>query len=438
MAISHAKLGWDSLGTSFECACGQTHALPIEACYVGPEAAVRLARFARQRCGTNGVVVSDANTRTAAGDAPYSALSAAGKSLQEVQYPGDDLDATEEIGEALAKAITGVQFVVAVGAGTISDLAKYAGSKLRIPVLLYPTAASMNGYTSGIVALKVRGLKRTLPCRPATGVFADPRVSATAPTPMAAAGIADFLSKASSSTDWRAAHILRGGYYCHRPREFFEGTQEAVLQAAQTIKGGDLAAYQTVLEALMLSGFSMVIAGSSAPASGGEHLISHYLDMKSALYGTPHDLHGAQVGVATVYCLKLWERILEEGLQGDIETLAARAPGEAAIEAMIRDDWPVAVAEQVLAQWRAKRLNTKQLREELRLFDTRLPQLRDECADDLLLSSVVAEAIRAAGGPIDPRELNAPVDEYRKAQSRSRYIRNRFTVLDLAAELGLT
>jgi glycerol-1-phosphate dehydrogenase [NAD(P)+] len=47
--------------------------------------------------------------------------------------------------------------------------------------------------------------------------------------------------------------------------------------------------------ALMLNGIAMEICGSSRPASGSEHLISHALDLVSK---RPR-LHGLQVGVAT-------------------------------------------------------------------------------------------------------------------------------------------
>jgi glycerol-1-phosphate dehydrogenase [NAD(P)+] len=296
----------------------------------------------------------------------------------------------------------------------------------------------MNGYTSGIVALKVRGLKRTQPCMPALGVFADPRVVATAPQRMTAAGVGDFLSKASSSTDWRAAHLIRGDYFCERPREFFEGVQERLLAAAPAVGRGEPEAIAVVLDALLLSGFSMVVAGSSAPASGGEHLISHYLDMKHALYGTPNDLHGTQVGVATVHCLQLWERALAVEPAGlDIEALAAAQPPEEVIDARIVEDWGPTVGQEVREQWAEKRLDPDGLRGQLRRFCDLLPQLREDLEQDLLPSATVAEAIRASGGPAEPDGLEAPVEEYRRALESARYIRNRFTVLDLAAELGI-
>ena len=45
----------------------------------------------------------------------------------------------------------------------------------------------------------------------------------------------------------------------------------------------------------MLNGIAMEMCGSSRPASGSEHLISHALDADS----TRPRLHGLQVGVAT-------------------------------------------------------------------------------------------------------------------------------------------
>ena len=156
----------------------------------------------------------------------------------------------------------------------------------------------------------MRGLKRTVPCRPAIGIFADPHVVATAPQRMLAAGVGDFLSKCSASADWRVAHLLRGEPYDQNALRFYEGIMDGVLDAADRVGRAEPDAVALVLEALLLSGLSMLVAGSSAPASGGEHLISHYLDMKHALYGAENDLHGTQTGVATVYCLRLWEHVL--------------------------------------------------------------------------------------------------------------------------------
>jgi len=256
---------------------------------------------------------------------------------------------------------------------------------------------------------------------------------------MAAAGVADFLSKCSSAADWRAAHLLRGGYYCDRPREFNDGIQERLFQQAGAVGRGEPEAIRLVMEALLLSGFGMVIAGSSAPASGGEHLISHYLDMKHALYDTGQDLHGAQVGVATIYTLGLWERVLAlDPAALDPEALFARQPDEAQIEREIFADWGDQVGAEVLGQWREKRLDREAFFREVAVFQSMHARLREEARRELQPAATVAECVRACGGPTTPEELTVSLAEYHNGVARARYLRNRFTILDLAAELGLT
>ena len=66
----------------------------------------------------------------------------------------------------------------------------------------------------------------------------------------------------------------------------------------------DLEGIRLLATALMLNGIAMEICGSSRPASGSEHLISHALDLISE---KPH-LHGLQVGVATYMISQLQGR----------------------------------------------------------------------------------------------------------------------------------
>ncbi len=410
----------------------------IQACHIGTDAAAQLARFARENLGSSCFILSDENTRAAAGDTVHAALGAVGKRLSERMYGSAPLDATDVLGNEVAKTAQDSDFLVAIGSGALCDLAKYAGDQLKKPVLLFATAASMNGYTSGIVALKSNGLKGTSPCRPATAVFADPGLVAKAPRAMAAAGVADYLSKCSASADWRAAHFLRGDHFDESALQFYEGVLDGILEGAERVGHGEPEAVADVLEALMLSGLSMLIAGSSSPASGGEHLISHYLDMKSALYGTPHDLHGAQVGVATIYCLDLWEQVLSlDPMEINPHALAHNHLSFEEIEALMRHEWG-SVADVVLDQWRAKELKRPELEAELRRVRDHHAMLVQQVRTELLSAVEVATTIYAAGGPTSARELAASLEDYSNAMRFGRFIRNRFTILDLAAELGLT
>ena len=78
----------------------------------------------------------------------------------------------------------------------------------------------------------------------------------------------------------------------------------------RAIAAGETAAISALFRALVYSGCAMTLQGSSMPASGGEHLVSHTLDMRAELEGSEHDLHGRQVGVGTIFAAALYEKVL--------------------------------------------------------------------------------------------------------------------------------
>lgn len=91
--------------------------------------------------------------------------------------------------------------------------------------------------------------------------------------------------------DWKLAFHARG----ERVNDLAALLSDATVfqLAARPVR--DLEGTRLLATALLLNGVSMSLAGSSRPASGSEHLISHALDRISA---RPR-LHGLQVGVAT-------------------------------------------------------------------------------------------------------------------------------------------
>jgi len=140
-----------------------------------------------------------------------------------------------------------------------------------------------------------------------------------------------------------------------------------------------------------------------------------------------------------VHCLGLWEKIL--ALKPDtinIARLIAAQPAEPRISRWISDDWGAEVGAEVQAQWDAKSMDEEKYRQFLERVRAELPRMQRELPEDLLPAAVVARAIRESGGPVAPENLDVPIEEYRKALIRARYIRNRFTVLDLAQDLGVT
>ena len=64
---------------------------------------------------------------------------------------------------------------------------------------------------------------------------------------------------------------------------------------------------------LIDSGLCMLDFGNSRPAAGAEHYMSHYLEMKLLREGCPAVLHGAKVGLCSLYVADLYEHLRQIG-----------------------------------------------------------------------------------------------------------------------------
>lgn len=181
--------------------------------------------------------------------------------------------------------------VVGVGGGRALDVAKEIAHLSRLPYLAVPTSLSNDGFASPNASLTVDGVRRSLPSSVPWGVVVDTTVCGAAPVPLWHAGIGDVVAKITAVHDWKLAFHATG-----EPVEdlaaLLSDATVAQLTATPTRDEEGIALLAT---ALLLNGIAMSICGSSRPASGSEHLISHALDERSP--GT--HLHGLQVGLAT-------------------------------------------------------------------------------------------------------------------------------------------
>ncbi|MCR5274897.1 MAG: iron-containing alcohol dehydrogenase family protein [Clostridiales bacterium] len=200
------------------------------------------------------------------------------------------------------------QAIIGMGGGKVIDAAKYIGYILRIPFISVPTSSSSDGFSSSSASLTVNGHRKSLPAKMAYGILVDTDVIKSAPVRFLYSGIGDMVAKISSTYDWQ--HEEDMGY--DEVNDFaFMIAKKAVNSFVRTpfeSINEDLF-LKELLDSLAMSGVANEIAGSSAPTSGSEHLISHALDQ---LLEHPQ-LHGVQVGIATYIMCKIcdhrWKRI---------------------------------------------------------------------------------------------------------------------------------
>jgi glycerol-1-phosphate dehydrogenase [NAD(P)+] len=414
---------------------------------VGPDVLAEAAAWiVESHRGESQVVVCDANTADAAGRRVVAELRALGTATELWTLepsPGDDHLVCDDgvVERVRARLADRGENPIAVGAGTISDIVKMAASQVDRDYQSVATAASMNGYTSAIAAVLSRGVKRTLPTRQAEAVFADLDVIAAAPAHLNRAGFGDMLSKPYSHADWLLSHLVRGVPYAEESARLLDDAYAALLDRAAAIGRADRDGLGTLTRAILVSGFSMALAGTSAPASGGEHLVSHYWDMEQHCRGLPLlGLHGTQVGVATRLSGVLFDRLLTlDAERIDPDACAARRPDDAWLDGLgaAHPRLTPAVVEEVRAQIRDKQRTGAALREELADVERRWPDIVDRLTRAVLPSASVTRALRAAGAADRPSAVGVGPDRAVHTLRVCRHIRSRYVALDLLDDLGL-
>ncbi len=187
--------------------------------------------------------------------------------------------------------------IIGVGGGKALDIAKYVAFLTRLPYMAAPTSLSNDGFCSPQSSLTIEDRRRSLPAAIPFGVVLDTEVCLRAPEILWLSGVGDLAAKLTAVADWKLAFHANG----EQVDDFAALLSDATVFQFIARPLRDSEGVKLLGTALMLNGIAMALCGSSRPASGAEHLISHALDSHSA---RPR-LHGLQVGVATYLVSRL-------------------------------------------------------------------------------------------------------------------------------------
>ena len=180
--------------------------------------------------------------------------------------------------------------LIGVGGGKALDVAKFTASLAGLPYFAVPTSLSSDGFCSPQASLTLEGKRRSLPTGLPYAVVVDLAVCQRAPLMLWHSGVGDLSSKFTAVWDWKLA-FHRRGVPVNDLAALMSDASVFQFMANPVLDGQGIRLLAT---ALMLNGVAMEIAGSSRPASGSEHLISHALDIT----GARPRLHGLQTGTA--------------------------------------------------------------------------------------------------------------------------------------------
>lgn len=378
------------------------------------------------RLGSSFVIVADEATYEAMGRRIEKAVSRLGSVRSVIlDHPHADLGNVE----SLKQAISGSEGVIAVGSGTINDLAKFVTNQDGRPYCVFGTAGSMNGYTSTTSSITLdSGLKVSLSAQAPRGFFVDLSVSAQAPAYLNAAGFGDCLARSVAQVDWWMSHRLLGTPYLRAPFIIQDEDEKRLNQLSGKLPQGNIEALAYLYRVLTMCGLGVSFTGVTNHGSMGEHQISHYIDCFAG-ERHPGTLHGQQVGVAAVTMARLQQTMLASDKPPLIK------PTVIDEKDMIRR-MGAEIASQCKAEWQKKAFDEKGADAANRKLAAIWPELREELKAFSIPAAEIKSMLSAAGGPSTPEELGIDADFYHEAVVHCREMRNRFSFLDIAADAG--
>lgn len=403
---------------------------------VDDRAIEHMIRFCKEQGHDRLLLVMDLNTRAALGEQAETALRETGSDLLTVVFCDEEVVAdADHIFQVLLTADRPPRTCVAIGSGTITDIARFVSHRTGQSFISMPTAPSVDGFTSIGAPLIIGGVKTTVICHAPQAIFADVPTLAAAPRPLIAAGLGDMLGKYTSIADWRLGRLLWDEPY---DDEIAQRTLTAVQFCADRVDAISEASTDGVsalLEGLIESGYCMLDFGASRPASGAEHHYSHFWEMKLLREGRPAILHGAKVGVATVLVADQYAQIrrLSRAAASDLlemSELPDRSEETARIQQAYGD-----LAQDVVSGHSAFLDMTE---EEYGALKQRILDNWEEIqeiAAQVPPPETIADLLAKVGGPTTVADLGLTAEEQSLAEQNGHYLRDRFTVRKLTRML---
>lgn len=303
--------------SGLSCGCACQHEQPTQDIYIGKNLINRIPAFIERRgYGKHCVLVADNITYGVAGEAVYGALEAAGfeVTLCVIQREGEMLPDETACGEVLLSIQPETAFLIAVGSGSITDITRVNAMRTNLPFVSVGTAPSMDGYTSVVSPLVFRKAKIHRAGRCPEIIVCNLDVLATAPDKMIASGVGDVLGKYIANTDWQLGRIINNEPYCGACASIVMDAAQRLIDNVQEIARKTEKGIRVLIEALILSGLTILVIGHTRAVASIEHNIAQFWEARMIQRGQQPPQHGASVGVATLLVWPFFERFAGEDL----------------------------------------------------------------------------------------------------------------------------
>ncbi len=257
------------------------------------------------------LLICDENTRSVLGQGLFEFLCSNLKSKFKIfSFKEPRLKAEMRFVNQITEIAKSSDLLLAIGTGTINDLTKLASKNLEIPYIIFPTAISMNGFSSSFASIiDPSGKKTSIKAHLPKAIFCHYDSLMNAPKNLTVSGVADLLSLKTCWADWLMSHLIFKTFY---EEKFYKQMTDLLEEFAnfKKIFEKNLKACESLMNITLISGFSMHLAGGSMPYSQGEHMIAHFLDEENSEFAKL--FHGQQIALTSNFMSKLQQFILKK------------------------------------------------------------------------------------------------------------------------------
>ncbi|MDQ7033434.1 MAG: iron-containing alcohol dehydrogenase [Anaerolineae bacterium] len=192
-------------------------------------------------------------------------------------------DFLEELVSSLPET---VQVVYGIGGGLVCDVAKYVAWKKGLPSVIIPTALSVDGFFTALVAVRKEGSVYYETTGPAEKVIIDLEVVGSAPPHIRGTGIVEILSMTTGLLDWQYAAKLKKNTYQERFQPWAASIAAGIAQQAYKIaKGvgeGRPDALRNLLDLICVEVQLTNQLGHNRPQEGAEQYFAYAIEPKAA------------------------------------------------------------------------------------------------------------------------------------------------------------
>lgn len=368
-------------------------------------------------------IVNDKQTGEAFGEHIFKALK--GKFPCTQTTLAGEPEASDELLNHIRENSKKCDALIAVGSGTINDLCKYAAHLDGKPYIVFPTAASMNGYLSANASISFAGHKTTVPATLPQAVFCDFGVIANAPIRLSQAGLGDSLARPTAQADWLLSNILLNTPYNPAVFLLLKDLEIELFDSAAGVSSGDIKSIKKLIELLLLSGLGMTIAGGSYPASQGEHMVAHTYNMLNLAPNGQQpagrkNLHGEEIAITTLYMADLQERLLSK---------RPKLANTIFPKDELQKIFGKKLTEEFHREFATKAEACQNIEITAHIWDKALENIEKITISPQKLENI----LKKAKCPLLPQEIGWNIKHFQTTCNFARFTRSRFTFLDLTA-----